>query len=105
MDTGNVAARIKAIETQLKAMEKTVARMDRRGNGINDTFKKLDKRMGRMGKAIKGVTGLFTKLFTTLAKFSFLVYSVASCFSPACIYSGVISTVLCEFIRWPSPPI
>ena len=28
VDTGNVAARIKAIETQLKAMEKTVARMD-----------------------------------------------------------------------------
>ena len=72
IDAGSVAARIKAIEKQLKAMEKTVARMDKKGSGINDTFKKLDKRMGRVGQAVKGVTGLFTKLFTTLAKFSFL---------------------------------
>jgi septal ring factor EnvC (AmiA/AmiB activator) len=57
IDAGNVAARIKAIEKQLKAMEKTVARMDRKGSGINDTFKKLDKRMGRMGQAIKGYCG------------------------------------------------
>ena len=72
LDTGQIAARIKAVEKQLKRMQDTVSRMDRKGGGINDTFKKLDNRMGKLGRTVKGVMGLFTKLLTTMAKFGFL---------------------------------
>ena len=71
-DTGKIAARIKAIEKQLKSMEKTMSRLDRPGSGFNDRFRKMDNQVGRLGRTLKNVTGLFTKLFTTLAKFSFL---------------------------------
>ena len=71
-DDGDIAKRLKLIEQQFKRMAKNIARMDRRGNGMNDRFKKLDNNLGKLGRTVQGLFRGFTRLFTMFAKFSFL---------------------------------
>ena len=71
-DDGDIAKRLKLIEQQFKRMAKTIARMDRRGNGMNDRFKKLDNNLGKLSRTVQGLFRGFTRLFTMFAKFSFL---------------------------------